>query len=144
MILNAVLAKIFGTSHEREVKRLRPKVDSINALGSAMEVLDDEALVAKTVELRQHLAEGKTLDDILPEAFAVCREAADRRLGMLNILNPDYAFDFAKLSPASRSLAEEARRKLQIGTPPRTENAPAEGEPPPAPPVPHHTLLFPA
>jgi len=139
MILNAVLAKVFGTSHEREVKRLGPKVEAINALSPSVEALDDEALAAKTVELRQRLSEGKTLDDILPEAFAVCREAADRRLGMLNILNPDYAFDFAKLSPASRALAEEARRKLQIGVP-----EPAEGEPPLPPAVPHHTLLFPA
>jgi preprotein translocase subunit SecA len=144
MILNAVLAKIFGTSHEREVKRLRPKVDTINAFGSAMEVLDDEALVAKTVELRQSLAAGKTLDDILPEAFAVCREAADRRLGMLNILNPDYAFDFAKLSPASRALAEAARLQLRIGVPQtQSENGAAEAEPS-TPPVPHHTLMFPA
>src|SRR3954469_14732881 len=130
MILNAVLAKVFGTSHEREVKRLGPKVDAINALSPAVEILDDEALAAKTVELRQRLAEGKTLDDILPEAFAVCREAADRRLGMLNILNPELKFDFAKLSPASGPWAEEPRRKLQIGV-----AEPAEGEPPLPPPV---------
>ena len=143
MIVNSILAKIFGTSHEREVKRLQPRVAEVNTHAAAMEVLDDADLSGKTLEFRQRLAEGKTLDDILPEAFAVCREAADRRLGMLNILNPDLGFDFSKLSPASRALAMEAREKLGIG---RAE--PAEGETPDpageAPVAEHYTLQFPA
>ena len=130
MLLNALLAKLFGTSHEREVKRILPKVAEINALTPAMEVLDDEALAAKTVEFRSRLAEGKSLDDILVEAFAVCREGADRRLGMLNVLNPDLGFDLSRLTPQSRQLAEKARLKLA-----------GDGELPPAE---HHTLLFPA
>src|SRR3954469_10363796 len=108
MIVNAILAKLFGTSHEREVKRLLPKVEAINQLSSSVEILDDTDLAAKTVEFRSRLAEGKTLDDILPEAFAVCREAADRRLGMLNVFNPEYNFDVSKLTAASRALFEEA------------------------------------
>ncbi|MEO6096926.1 MAG: preprotein translocase subunit SecA [Fibrobacteria bacterium] len=138
MIVNAVLAKIFGTSHEREVKRLLPRVDEVNTHSEAMAALDDAALTAKTVEFRQRLAEGKTLDELLPEAFAVCREAADRRLGMLNILNPDLEFDLAKLTPASRALAMDAREQLGIGRP-----EPLEGEEP-APVAEHHTLQFPA
>jgi preprotein translocase subunit SecA len=138
MIVNAILAKIFGTSHEREVKRLLPRVEEVNTHSDAMAALDDAALAAKTVEFRQRLAEGKTLDDLLPEAFAVCREAADRRLGMLNVLNPDLEFDLAKLTPASRALAMEAREKLGIGRP-----EPVEGEAP-APVAEHHTLQFPA
>ena len=125
MILNTLLAKFFGTSHEREIKRIQPIVEAINAQAASVEGLDDEALAAKTTEFRGELAEGKTLDDLLPRAFAVCREAADRRLGMLNVLNPDFGFDLSLLSPASRALAEDARAKL-------AEN------------VEHHTLNFPA
>ena len=125
MILNTILAKLFGTSHEREVKRILPLVEAINSYAAATEALDDQALVAKTVEFRAELASGKTLDDILPPAFAVCREAADRRLGMLNILNPDLGFDLGKLSTESLRLAEEAKEKLAEGTD-------------------HHTLHFPA
>jgi preprotein translocase subunit SecA len=138
MIVNSILAKIFGTSHEREIKRLQPKVDEVNKISPTLEPLDDADLAAKTVEFRKRLAEGKTLDDILPEAFAVCREAADRRLGMLNVLNPDLGFDISKLSAASQKLVLEAREKLGIGRP-----EPAEGEEP-APVAPHHTLMFPA
>jgi len=125
MFLNTLLAKIFGTSHEREIKRIQPIVDAINALAPAVEGLDDDALAAKTFELRGDLAEGKTLDDILPMAFAVCREAADRRLGMLNILNPELGFDLDRLSPPFKLLAEDSKQKL-------AEN------------VEHHTLHFPA
>ena len=117
MIVNAILAKLFGTSHEREVKRLLPKVAEVNTHAAAMEVLDDADLTGKTVEFRQRLAEGKTLDDLLPEAFAVCREAADRRLGMLNVLNPELGFDLEKLTHASRAMVLEAREKLGIGRP---------------------------
>ncbi len=125
MILNSLLAKIFGTSHQREIKRILPMVEAINAAASAVEGLDDEALVARTAALRAELQQGKTLDDILTPAFAVCREAADRRLGMLNPLNPDFVFDLSRLSPDSRRRVEEARQALADG---------AE----------HHTLLFPA
>ena len=131
MIVNSILAKIFGTSHEREVKRLMPRVAEVNQFSPAVEPLDDEALAAKTVEFRQRLAEGKTLDDLLPEAFAVCREAADRRLGMLNVLNPELNFDLSKLTGGSQKLVLEAREKLAGGP---------EGDPAP---VAHHTLLFP-
>jgi preprotein translocase subunit SecA len=117
MFLNTLLTKLFGTPHEREVRRLLPLVEAVNALSSSVEVLDDEALSAKTQEFRAALAEGKTLDDLLPEAFAVCREAADRRLGMLNVLNPEFGFDLSALSAASRQAAEQAREKLAAGFP---------------------------
>jgi preprotein translocase subunit SecA len=115
MILNTLLTKIFGTTHEREVKRLLPQVEAINAAAAGVEALDDAALAARTVAFRERLAAGETLDDVLAEAFAVCREAADRRLGMLNILNPNYNFDFNGLSSGSRALAEEARQRLADG-----------------------------
>jgi len=81
-MLETAFAKIFGTKHEREVKRLNPIVDEINAQEPAMKALTDEQLQAKTPEFRERLANGETLDDILVEAFAVCREAAWRVLGM--------------------------------------------------------------
>ena len=82
MILDKALAKVFGTKHEREVKKMLPVVAEINELESGLKELSDEQLAAKTPELRERLGKGETLDDILPEAFAVCREAGIRVLGM--------------------------------------------------------------
>src|SRR5262245_49424778 len=81
-MLDTVLAKIFGTKNEREIKKLRPKVEAINALEPAMQQLSDEQLAAKTVEFKQRFAQGETLDDLLAEAFAVAREAGWRTLHM--------------------------------------------------------------
>jgi len=81
-MLNETLSKIFGTKHERDVKRLQPEVAAINALEPEIKALSDEQLRAKTGEFRAELAAGKTLDDLLVPAFAVVREAARRSLGM--------------------------------------------------------------
>jgi preprotein translocase subunit SecA len=81
-MIDAILKKIFGTKHERDVKRMLPVVAAINALEPAMQALDDESLRGKTDELRKRLADGAEIDEVLPEAFAVCREAARRALGM--------------------------------------------------------------
>jgi preprotein translocase subunit SecA len=78
----AVIARaVFGTANDRSLKGYQRRVPQINALEPAMEALSDEALRAKTGEFREHLAGGATLDDLLPEAFAVVREAAKRTLG---------------------------------------------------------------
>jgi preprotein translocase subunit SecA len=76
------LKKVFGTSHEREIRRLRPRVEAINALEPGIAALSDAELKAKTPEFKQKLENGATLDDILDEAFAVCREAGKRVLKM--------------------------------------------------------------
>ncbi len=81
-MIDAILKKIFGTKHERDVKRMMPVVHDINALEPGLQALDDAALRGKTDELRKRIADGEELDDVLPEAFAVCREAARRSLGM--------------------------------------------------------------
>ena len=81
-MISSILRAVFGTKHERDVKRMQPVVAQINALESDMQHLDDAGLAAKTDELRKRVADGETVDDVLPEAFAVCREAARRRLGM--------------------------------------------------------------
>ena len=77
-----LLQKIFGTHSENELKRIYPIVDEIEALGPQMEQLSDEELKNKTQEFKSRLKGTETLDDILPEAFAVVREAAGRTLGM--------------------------------------------------------------
>ncbi len=76
------LNKLFGNTSEKEVRRVQPIVDKVLALDDEMHALSDEALQAKTQEFKNRLAQGETLDDILPEAFAVVREAADRTLHM--------------------------------------------------------------
>jgi preprotein translocase subunit SecA len=81
-MLSWALKKVFGTSHEREIRRLRPRVEAINALEPAISKLTDAELKAKTPEFKERLDNGATLDDLLPEAFAVCREAGKRVLKM--------------------------------------------------------------
>ena len=77
-----IFAKIFGTPSQRELKRIQPTVDKILALEDEYRNLTEEALRGKTAEFKERLSQGETLDDILPEAFAAIREAADRVLGM--------------------------------------------------------------
>jgi preprotein translocase subunit SecA len=77
-----IFDKIFGSYSEREVKRVLPLVDKIESLDSAMQALSDEELRGKTSEFKERLSKGETLNDILPEAFAVVREASVRTLGM--------------------------------------------------------------
>jgi preprotein translocase subunit SecA len=100
-LLNSAIAKVFGTSNERAVKRIRPLIEQINALESTVQPLTDEELRAKTIEFRERIAksiaaanvaaddedalyatEKAALDEILPEAFAVVREAGKRVVGM--------------------------------------------------------------
>ena len=77
-----LITKMFGTRSQREIKKLQPTVDKILALEETYKALPEEALKGKTAEFRERLAQGETLDDLLPEAFAAIREAADRVLGM--------------------------------------------------------------
>ena len=74
--------KIFGTHSQREIKRITPLVDKIEALRPDMQALPDEEFPARTAQFKERLAAGETLDDILVEAFALCREAARRVLNM--------------------------------------------------------------
>ncbi len=82
MIVDAILAKIFGTKTEREIKGMLPTVAAINALEPAMRNLSDIDLAAKTIEFKEKLAQGTPLDDLLVEAFAVVREGGRRVLNM--------------------------------------------------------------
>ena len=75
------ISRILGDSNERELKSIQKVVDEINEYAPEIEALDDEALRAKTVEFRARLADGEDLDDLLPEAFAVSRDMARRKVG---------------------------------------------------------------
>ncbi len=81
-MIDALLAKVFGTKNEREVKALWPTVYAINALEPAISALSDIDLAAKTIEFKERIAQGATLDDLLVEAFAVVREAGRRAVNM--------------------------------------------------------------
>jgi preprotein translocase subunit SecA len=80
-MISRIIAKIVGTNNERQIKRMLPIVEKINALEPSISSLSDEQLSQKTNEFKAQLAHGKSLDDILPEAFAVVREAGYRTLG---------------------------------------------------------------
>ncbi|MES3037036.1 MAG: preprotein translocase subunit SecA [Bdellovibrionota bacterium] len=81
-MITATLKKLFGTKHDREMKKIQPIVDKVNSFEAKIKALSDDQLKAKTPEFRARLAKGETLDSLLPEAFAVCREASLRVLGM--------------------------------------------------------------
>ncbi|MGH7071816.1 MAG: DEAD/DEAH box helicase, partial [Acetobacteraceae bacterium] len=81
-MLSAIARKVFGTANERALRAYRHRVPEINALEPAIAALSDSDLAAKTVEFRGKLAQGATLETLLPDAFAVVREAAKRTLGM--------------------------------------------------------------
>src|SRR5436190_5502937 len=80
-MIGAIARKLFGSSNERRIKSYLPRVAAINALEPELEQLSDEALRARTDAFKQQVAEGASLDDVLVEAFATCREAAKRTLG---------------------------------------------------------------
>ena len=81
-MVTQVLNLIFGSKNEREIKALRPIVEQINSLEAGLTPLSDQALADKTQDFKKRLEAGQTLDDILPEAFAVCREMSRRKLNM--------------------------------------------------------------
>ncbi len=81
-MLATIAKKLFGTQNERELKTIYPIVEKINALEGSMKTLSDDQLRGKTLEFKERFKKGEHLDSLLPEAFAVCREGAQRALGM--------------------------------------------------------------
>ena len=114
-IVDTVLHKIFGTPHERKVKQLRPVIAKIHEARAALEALDDAALAAKSAEFREKLKNGGSLEDIKVDAFAVCQEACDRRLGIFNIFKPEFNFDFSRLGPELQDVVNNAKAELASG-----------------------------
>ena len=80
--LGSLAKKVFGTANDRKVKATKPLIDQVNALEPSFEALSDEQIIAKTSEFKKRVSEGESLDALLPEAFANCREAAKRALGL--------------------------------------------------------------
>ncbi|MBX3020320.1 MAG: preprotein translocase subunit SecA [Bdellovibrionales bacterium] len=81
-MVQKILTNLFGTKHERDMKKLRPLIEQINSLEAGLKGLTDVQLQAKTPEFKERIKKGETLEQLLPEAFAVCREASRRVLGM--------------------------------------------------------------
>ena len=81
-MIGTLLSKVFGTKNEREIKRLLPMVERVNTMESQIASLSDIQLKEKTEEFKRRLDTGETLDDLLPEAFAVVREVSRRKLNM--------------------------------------------------------------
>jgi preprotein translocase subunit SecA len=80
-MIGSALTKIFGSKNERFLKQIQPLVERVNSLEADIQKLDDSSLAAKTVAFKERVAKGEPLDDLLPEAFAVTREAARRVIG---------------------------------------------------------------
>lgn len=125
-IVDKVLHKVFGTPHERKVKRLRPIIAEINKTRKELEHLSDKELALKSDEFRTRLKEGASLEDIKIEAFAVCQEACDRRLGIFNIFDESYGFDFGLLGPELAGAVQKAKEELKAGVPEYEVYLPAE------------------
>ena len=117
MMISKLLQKLFGTQHDRKVKSLRPIVAEMHLARLALESLDDADLVAKSAQFKARLAEGATLEDIKVEAFAVCQEACDRRLGMFSVFEAQFEFDFSRLGPDLIPAVKTALEELQGGKP---------------------------
>jgi preprotein translocase subunit SecA len=115
-VFDRLLYKMFGTPHARKVKRLQPSLNAISEKLLDCQKLSDSELAAKTAEFKERLAQGQTLEDIKVEAFAVSQEACDRRLGIFNVFDPQYEFDFSKLTEARQREAEAAKELLANGT----------------------------
>src|SRR4051794_5123819 len=109
-MLDTLLAKVVGTQNDRELKRLRPIVAEVNALEPTIAALIDDGLRAKTAEFRQRVAQGETLDQLLPEAFAVVREAGRRVLNMRH-------FDVQLIGGAALTKGKIAEMKTGEGKP---------------------------
>ena len=109
-MIGMILKKVFGTANDRELKRIQVLVDKINAQEPAISGLPDAGLRAKTDEFKKRLEEGETLDDILPEVFAVVREASKRTLGMRHF---DVQLIVGCRHPAG--IEEEIMRKIITG-----------------------------
>ncbi len=116
-VVSSVARKVFGTRNERLVKRYLNIVDRVSALEAETRQLDDQALRAKTDEFKQRIADGAKTTDMLPEVFAVAREAMDRAVGIRAIFDPDGEFDPAVLTGEVRSLYDQTKAAMEAAEP---------------------------
>ena len=122
-LVGTIGKKVFGTRNDRMVKRYLKIVDQVSAREDETRRLTDQELRGKTEEFRKRIANGERATDMIPEVFAVAREAMDRAVGIRNIFNPAEKFDSARLPFAAKDLYEKVQKEIEA-TPPR----PAEGD----------------
>ena len=115
--------KLFGTRNQRQVNRYLEKVGQVNSREDDARRLTDAELRAKTTEFRERIAAGERGYDIIPEIFAVAREAMDRAVGIRNIFNPEHGFDPSRLPDDARALYEETKATIDA-----TDAAAPEGD----------------
>jgi preprotein translocase subunit SecA len=114
--MTAVVKRVLGTSNEAMLRRLWPTVQQVGRIEGELQREDDTALRARSAKLKERVLAGATLDSVLVEAFALAREAADRRIGMWNALDPKKGFPEDAWG-GTKSAIDEARAKLAAGTP---------------------------
>jgi preprotein translocase subunit SecA len=118
MILTKLLYKWFGTPSSRTVKNIRPLLQEIHNIRlTSIQILSDEELASKTAEFRKRLEQGEELESFLVEAFAVCQEACDRRIGMFNVFRAEFAFDAQTLNAANQEHYSRVLKELSDGKP---------------------------
>ncbi|MCA1997470.1 MAG: preprotein translocase subunit SecA, partial [Armatimonadetes bacterium] len=113
-LVGPIINKVFGTRNERVVRRYLQRVEEINALEPQARKLTDEQIRAKTAQFKERLKKGEDPTRVLPEAFAVAREAMDRNIGLRNMFNPRHAerFPVDRLSPPMRALYDQTKAAL--------------------------------
>ncbi len=112
-VIGPMMARIFGTRNDRLVKRFLHQVESISDLEPQMRRLTDQELRAKTEEFKSRYDEGESEEQLLPEAFAVAREAMDRAVGIRNIFDPAQEFDASRLPDSVRRLYLDTKAQME-------------------------------
>lgn len=108
-VISTVGRKIFGSRNDRMVKRYLKLVEQVSSREAETRILTDAELHAKTAEFRKRVSEGETATDLIPEVFAIAREAMDRAVGIRNIFNPIHEFDPSQLDASARTLYDETK-----------------------------------
>ncbi len=114
---SAILRKIFGSRNERLVKRYTRVVDLVSAREAETRPLTDAQLREKTDEFRERMKDGEKPKDLIPEVFAIAREAMDRSVGIRNVFNPELDFDPSTLSEPARGLYEKTKAEIEATEP---------------------------
>ena len=116
-VISTIGRKVFGSRNDRLVKRYMRLVDQVSAREEETRVLSDEQLKAKTVEFRNRIADGEDATSVIPEVFAIAREAMDRAVGIRNIFNPIHEFDPSLLNDEARKLFDETKAIIDATDP---------------------------
>ncbi|MGL1902777.1 MAG: preprotein translocase subunit SecA [Fibrobacterales bacterium] len=116
-LLHNIIYKVLGTPSDRYIKKLKPVLEDIYTQFVKLDTLDDAELVARGMALKERARGGAALDEIQAEAYAIAREAADRRLGMFNVIHEKFEFDLSLLDDTLQNVVKEAREALENHTP---------------------------